>query len=182
MEEKILIRSKNNFLKVATIWLLSTVLICLILHLVLFEPAYDETYKLAYSQHNKYHDTGWGQTCEYTSAHACAHATALNTHGYILLYVWAIPLAATLPIVIHLLLSAKFFSIVVSDKCVYLTSYLGFKIILPIDVVSDVGMWWPQGISVATASRRICAIFITNAQEIYETIRNLLVNRQHNRA
>ena len=69
-------------------------------------------------------------------------------------------------------------NLVVTDKRIYGTTSLGKQVDLPIDSISAVALHGKKGISVSTASGRIIFGGIKNRTELYNSISNLLVDRQ----
>ena len=70
---------------------------------------------------------------------------------------------------------------VVTNKRVYGIATFGKKVDLPFDKISAVStMGIVNGISVSTSSGFIKFMFIKNAEEVYQTISKLLLERQKN--
>lgn len=68
--------------------------------------------------------------------------------------------------------------IVVTDKRVYGQTAFGKQVDLPFDSVSAIGKSVLKGIAVATSSGRIRFLLISNRDNIYKSISNLLIQRQ----
>ena len=78
---------------------------------------------------------------------------------------------------IYLWLSS--YELTITDKRVYGKVAFGKRVDLPVDSVSataTIGLF--KGVSVSTSSGKISFLAIKNANEIYEVINNLLVDRQ----
>ena len=68
--------------------------------------------------------------------------------------------------------------IVVTDKRVYGVTKFGKQVDLPLDSISAIVKTWFKGISVSTSSGRIKFLLISNNEEIFKTISDLLIERQ----
>lgn len=68
--------------------------------------------------------------------------------------------------------------IVVTDKRVYGKTFLGKQVDLPVDSISAIAKSWFKGVSVATSSGKIAFLLVSNNEEIYKTISDLLIDRQ----
>jgi len=75
-------------------------------------------------------------------------------------------------------LITKEMKIVVTDKRVYGKTIFGKQVDLPFDSISAIAKSWFKGIAVATASGRIVFLLISNNEEIFKTISDLLIQRQ----
>ena len=71
--------------------------------------------------------------------------------------------------------------IVVTDKRVYGQTAFGKQVDLPFDSISAISKSIFKGIAVATSSGRIRFLLISNNEEIYKTISDLLIARQQTR-
>lgn len=78
------------------------------------------------------------------------------------------------------LYSAKM-KMVVTDKRIYGKAHFGKQVDLPLDSISAISKKWLKGISVATSSGRIGFILISNRDEMYKIISELLIERQEKR-
>ena len=77
----------------------------------------------------------------------------------------------------------KSYELTITDKRVYGKVAFGKRVDLPVDSVSataTIGLF--KGVSVSTSSGKISFLAIKNANEIYEIINNLLVDRQKEKA
>lgn len=72
--------------------------------------------------------------------------------------------------------------IVVSDKRVFGESVFGKRVDLPLDSVSAIGKAMFKGLAVATSAGKIKFFGFPNRNEIYDTLNNLLLERQKNKA
>ena len=68
--------------------------------------------------------------------------------------------------------------VIITDKRVTGTTYFGRKIDLPLDSISAVGSSWLKGIKVSTSSGKVSFLFIEKSNEVYELLRQLLIDRQ----
>lgn len=75
-------------------------------------------------------------------------------------------------------LYARKMKIIVTDKRVYGQASFGRQVDLPFDSISAIGKWFLKGIVVATSSGKIRFMLISNRDDIYKTISNLLITRQ----
>ena len=75
------------------------------------------------------------------------------------------------------------YELTVTDKRIYGKLTWGRQLDLPVDAVSAVAKygWLLKGVSISTASGRIKFRVIKNADEIYDVIKNLLIERQQTR-
>lgn len=73
---------------------------------------------------------------------------------------------------------ARKMRIVVTDKRVYGQAHFGKQVDLPFDSISAISKSMLKGIAVATSSGRIMFILISNRDEIYQIISELLIERQ----
>lgn len=90
-----------------------------------------------------------------------------------------IPLAVCTIIGFLIFLWLRSYELVVTDKRVYGKVAFGKRVDLPVDSVSataTISLF--KGVSVSTSSGKISFLAIKNANEIYEVINNLLVERQ----
>lgn len=72
----------------------------------------------------------------------------------------------------------SFCEVVVTDKRVYGKTSFGKSIDLPYDKISSVGTCFPMGVFTATSSGIIKFWLLTNQQEVYSSISDLLKERQ----
>lgn len=75
-------------------------------------------------------------------------------------------------------LMLKKMHVIITDKRVTGTTYFGRKIDLPLDSISAVGSSWLKGIKVSTSSGKVSFLFIEKSNEVYELLRQLLIDRQ----
>ena len=68
--------------------------------------------------------------------------------------------------------------LIVKDKRVYGKSLFGKRVDLPIDMISSVDQCAFKGVGVATASGRIKFLFLDNKVAVFNSISNLLLERQ----
>ena len=76
----------------------------------------------------------------------------------------------------------KEMKIVVTDKRVYGKTIFGKQVDLPLDSISAIAKSWFKGVAVSTSSGRIVFLLISNNEEIFKTISDLLIERQDKRA
>lgn len=81
-------------------------------------------------------------------------------------------------IIIPLFLCLGRIKIVVTDKRVYGQTFFGKQVDLPLDSISAIGKSIFNSIAVSTSSGVISFICISNRDEIYNVISELLINRQ----
>lgn len=94
-------------------------------------------------------------------------------------YIWMLPLAAMIVIGGLLFLWLRSYELTVTDKRVYGKVAWGKRVDLPVDSVSataTISLF--KGVSVSTSSGKISFLAIKNANEIYEAVSKLLVERQ----
>ena len=92
-----------------------------------------------------------------------------------------IPCFAIIFLIVLIQIWLRSYKLTVTNKRIYGTIVLGRRVDLPVDsvsAVSTVGLL--KGVSIASSSGRISFLFIKNADEIYEEINNLLIERQSN--
>jgi len=83
-----------------------------------------------------------------------------------------------------LILAAVFFfwmsncSLTVTNKRVYGQAAFGKRVDLPFDMISATSTGWLHSLSVATSSGRISFWFLSNRNEVFAVISNLLIERQ----
>ena len=90
-----------------------------------------------------------------------------------------IPVAICTVIGFLLYLWLRSYELTITDKRVYGKVAFGKRVDLPVDSVSatsTISLF--KGVSVSTSSGKIIFLAIKNANEVYEVINNLLVNRQ----
>ena len=68
--------------------------------------------------------------------------------------------------------------ITITDKRVCGKTYFGRSVDLPMDSVSAVGASWLKGIAVSTSSGKVSFLLMEHSKEIYELLRQLLIDRQ----
>lgn len=78
-----------------------------------------------------------------------------------------------------IILYSRNMRIVVTDKRVYGQASFGRQVDLPLDSISAIGKWFLKGIVVATSSGKIRFMLISNRDNIYKTISDLLIDRQN---
>lgn len=90
-----------------------------------------------------------------------------------------IPVASFSLIGLLIFLWLRSFELTITDKRIYGKIAFGKRVDLPVDSVSatsTISLF--KGVSVSTSSGKISFLVIKNANEIYEVINNLLVDRQ----
>ena len=90
-----------------------------------------------------------------------------------------IPLSIITLITFMLYFSLKNSEIVISNKRVYGRTAFGKRVDLPVDSISAISKSILKGISVSTSSGAIKFIGIKNQSNIYNTLSNLLIERQN---
>ena len=75
-------------------------------------------------------------------------------------------------------LYARKMKIIVTNKRVYGQTSFGRQVDLPFDSISAIGKGFLKGVAVATSSGKIRFILISNRDDIYKKISDLLITRQ----
>lgn len=199
MEEKILIKSYHvNVKKLFKIFLIIGIALSIILatistialvedynyQLAQFEeltsdPIY-QSYKPTYDEHQ---EAGACYVGRSTICYRCqvvestlSQEPVFNASGLIFSI---IPLVALLLLWVIICIINLSYDLTVTDKRIYAKALWIKHISLPLDLVSATSsLRLFGGISVSTASGRIVFLFISNAIDIYNTINNLLIERQ----
>lgn len=94
-------------------------------------------------------------------------------------WVYLIPVVVMTCIATLIYVWLKSYELTITDKRVYGKVAFGKRVDLPVDSVSatsTISLF--KGVSVSTSSGKISFLAIKNANEVYEVINNLLVNRQ----
>lgn len=68
--------------------------------------------------------------------------------------------------------------ITITNKRVCGKTYFGRSVDLPMDSISAVGASWLKGIAVSTSSGKVSFLLMEHSKEIYELLRQLLIDRQ----
>ena len=79
---------------------------------------------------------------------------------------------------VFFVIQMNFCELCVTDKRVYGKAAFGKMVDLPLDKISSVGTCFPKGVVVATSSGAINFWLLSNQQEIYQSIGELLKKRQ----
>jgi len=99
--------------------------------------------------------------------------------GDISLIMMIIPFIFSILVGAFMYLWLRSYELTVTDKRIYGKVAWGKRVDLPLDSISATAtLKFSKGISVSTASGRISFLVIKNAEEIYNVISNLLINRQ----
>ncbi len=102
-----------------------------------------------------------------------------NFFEYLYFLTTLIPLAAMAVLGGLIYLWLRSYELTVTDKRVYGKVQFGKRVDLPVDSVSATAtIQLLKGVSVSTSSGKISFLAIKNANEIYSTINNLLIERQ----
>lgn len=182
MEEKVLITSeKYTIKKVFTIILIvGIVLSAIMLAIELGDEYYRERFDWDYEDFLEHRERGRSGFFAHTSE--CYHCREI---GWRTLRI-ALCIA---PGVLTALLTGLFYlwyrscELTVTDKRVYGRVAFGKRVNLPVDSISSTAtIWLFKGVSVATSSGKISLLAIKNADEIYEVVSNLLIERQKEKA
>ncbi len=72
--------------------------------------------------------------------------------------------------------------ITITDKRVCGKTYFGRSVDLPMDSISAVGASWLKGIAVSTSSGKVSFLLMEHSKEIYELLRQLLIDRQEQKS
>ena len=199
MEEKILIKSYHvNVKKLFKIFLIIGIALSIILaaistialvedynyQLAKFEeltsePIY-QSYKPTYDRHQEAGACYVGRSTICPSCKAVeatlSQEPVFNASGLIFSI---IPLVALLLLWVIICIINLSYDLTVTDKRIYAKALWIKHISLPLDLLSATSsLNLFGGISVSTASGRIVFLFISNAIDIYNTINNLLIERQ----
>ena len=191
MEEKILIKSEQYNVKK---FLLVMVIIGAVFSALLFcygfnqsAEEYDSYYE-EYSSHQSAGSCNMGRLFRDTKCYACEIIEAFPSKadyfifdigGFLGIIAGLIPVAFTSIIGFLIYLWLHSYEMVVSNKRIYGRVAWGKRVDLPLDSVSATAtISLLKGISVSTSSGKISFLIIKNAEEIYKTINNLLIERQ----
>lgn len=189
MEEKILVKSQQYNAKKG---LFIATGVILALALLICAMAVSITYTEVAADHEEYYLEHWhdaeGCWCEeYASASDYVAAKAVT--GSLNSWYWrglnapmiialiTLGLLIILSVVVFLWL--KSYELVVTDKRVYGKVAFGKRVDLPNDSISAISMVPTlKGVAVATSSGKISFLLIKNADEVYDTMNKLLMERQ----
>lgn len=185
MTETILIKSKrSNVKKVAITILVIGIVIGMMVGLVgipdLFDviESFDEhdhgkyCYKISSVTGNKY------LSCKY-SGYSSGFDYAFSEYyiNYFLVALLMIVGFGVLALIVYYCLCS--YELVVSDKRIYGKISWGKRVDLPLDSISATSLIQTfKGVSVSTSSGKINFLLLENADEIYNEISNLIINRQ----
>ena len=173
MEEKILIKSKQSsamkvliaFIAIGFIW----ILIWFRVGCNTWGSYYDE--RSDYAWFIEEHPTRTGYIL-YEFTHLC-NDDAVLIFGPFALFVFIGLLAY---------LRLRSYELTVTNKRIYGKVAWGKRVDLPLDSISSTGTSrFLNGVAVATSSGRIVFRLVKNRNEIYQTINNLLIERQQNK-
>ncbi len=116
------------------------------------------------------------------AVYGSAFAYALSEYFNLQFFLCLIPVAAVALIEVVVFLWLHSYELTVTDKRVYGKAAWGRRVDLPVDSVSSIAFLktW-KGVSVATSSGRISFRVLKNASAIYDTLNNLLIERQQAR-
>lgn len=195
MEEKILIQSKQYnvkklFLSFVIIGAIITAL-CMLFIFVDEMPDRASWYNEQYEQYSQHQEDGY---CFWSSeTEKCSDCKDFEEYPPKLIYMitktidyndfelslcW-IPLLALTLIGVLIYLWLYSYQLTVTDKRIYGKVAGGKRVDLPIDSISATAtITLFKGVSVSTSSGRISFLVIKNAEEIYKTISDLLIERQ----
>lgn len=73
----------------------------------------------------------------------------------------------------------KSYELNITEKRAYGFAAFGRRVDLPVDSVSAIGLGWLKSIKITTASGKISFLLIKNRDKMYDTISNLIVERQN---
>ena len=189
MEEKVLIKSERYNVKK---FFIIMVIIGAVLSTVMFSwymfdemDSYDYYYE-SYLSHQEYDNCdpyGFGKCygCEKIENNPTKFGFALaEVFDYYFIFC-LIPITALALIGGLIYLGLRSYELTVTDKRIYGKIAWGKRVDLPVDSVSATATLGSKGISVSTSSGRIRFRTIKNANEIYEVVNNLLIERQQKR-
>lgn len=185
MEENIIIKSqqynaKKLFRSIVLILLTISVAFLLVGSGVIFFDAYGNHHNGGYSCDNRsYHErrSGWG--CGDSSEFECALSELCEDLAYNGLPLLCVNAGIDLIcLIIYLWLHS--YEMVVTDKRIYGRVAWGKRVDLPVDSITATStLRVLKGVSVSTASGKIKFLLIKNANEMYEKINNILIERQN---
>ena len=137
---------------------------------------YNDVYQ-TYLQHtdNKYHNAYTCWDCSFIRTTSMAEFVIVETFTY---DIWGCLIPVAFFALVGFLLYLCCGELTITNKRIYSKASLGRKVSLPVDSVSAVATHIFNGISVLTASGRITFYFLKNTDKIYDTVNNLLINRQ----
>ncbi len=183
MEEKILIKSEKYNIKVMIILILIIGIIASILSFVVPVTDQIDFYKDRYAEYLEHQEVGCSDYicyfCEYHGNNESLMEFALNgtLPYYIRSSMIPVGIAILIDIIIYLWLHS--YTLTITDKRVFGKVAFGKRVDLPVDsisAISSINLF--KGVSVSTSSGKIRFIAIKNANEIYDVINKLLVDRQ----
>ena len=138
---------------------------------------------IAGEQSDKYYRIKWSSSVKYGSEEYEKYGDKLSFYRDLESFGMINTIAggsATIVLIIFYLIT-KEMKIVVTDKRVYGKTIFGKQVDLPFDSISAIAKSWFKGIAVSTASGRIVFLLISNNEEIFKTISDLLIQRQDKR-
>lgn len=183
MEEKILIKSEKYNIKVMIILILIIGIIASILSFVVPVTHEMDFYKDSYAEYLEHQEVGCSDylcyRCKYHGNNESLMEFALNgtLPYYIRSSMIPVGIAILIDIIIYLWLHS--YTLTITDKRVFGKVAFGKRVDLPVDsisAISSINLF--KGVSVSTSSGKIRFIAIKNANEIYDVINKLLVDRQ----
>ena len=166
MEEKVLAQGTlRSMKKTRNILIFLGVLLALLVYIVEFHvPAYIERQDLL-------HPWTVGEYIAWV-------LRRWDKHDFIVFLIYAAPGIVLIIVGVVFYAWTSKCELTITNKRVYGKSGFGKRVDLPVDSVSAVGMCWPKGITVATASGKVSFLGIQNRDEIHKCISDLLIHRQ----
>lgn len=177
--EDVKIESKNKYVetlkKVMKITLI-IVIICLVIGKISYEK-YDEYFDKRYPSYSYYFNYSDSLSEEEKEEYERKYKFYRGIYEKCLFIGIGAGSVGIISLLIYIYSSKM--KIVVTDKRVYGRASFGREIDLPFDSISAISKGILKGIAVATSSGRIRFILISNRDEIYSTISDLLLERQN---
>ena len=190
MEERILIKSHQYNVKKLFVILLIVGAVLSILVLLACTSEHMERYNAYYDTYLRHQDSGSCGWYYYTTCYECETIEiysspikyAFDRIMDDLLFI-LIPVASLALIGGFLYLWLRSYELTVTDKRIFGKVAWGKRVDLPVDSVSATAtIRLLKGVSVSTSSGRISFRILKNANEIYQVISNLLIERQHEKS
>lgn len=187
MEEKVLIKSEQyDAKKVFKVLALIGVALSILL-MITFTSEISNSYSYNYETYLEHQEDGDCGYYYYGECYSCREiANNPNKGSYVVSNLFRDYPYFLIPVVFFSLvgglvyLCLRSYELNVTDKRIVGKVAWGKRVDLPVDSVTATAKI-RRGVSVSTASGRISFLMIKNAEEIYETISNLLIKRQQER-
>lgn len=187
MEEKILIKSEQYDVKklFKKIVIVGAVLSLIVFAIFVFRSA--GRYTEFYQTYLRHHQDGkecncWGD-CRIVNENPTQIGFAFSEVFEWYLGFCLIPIGVSLLVGIFVYLWLRSYELTVTDKRIYGRVAWGKRVDLPVDSISATStIKFLKGVTVATSSGKISFLVIKNAEEIYNTINKLIIERQQKKS